>query len=574
MSGCDPGRAVAVHRRARGRRHPARLGHDPAHVTARRRRPDRLAVTKALTAIDPDHPELRAARELGIPVEPWQQVVADAAASRTLVAVAGTHGKSTTAGWLVHVLVAAGRDPSAFVGALLPPALTGGVAGDGASGSGADVRRRGRRVRRQLRPVPARRSRSSHAEWDHPDVFADADAVLRRVRRRGSARRAGRAATARRQRRRCRASRPSSSAWRDAWHVVAALAPVDGSADWRASARDGRRPASAVGRIVAERPGRDDARDRRPRRRWRTARDPAADRGPAQRRERARCRRGGAGARRRRRRRSAAAWRRSRASAGGWSSRARPAASSCYDDYGHHPTAIRATLAAVRQREPGRRVWAVYEPLTYHRTAAMLDDVRRRRSRRPTPSPSPTSGPAATPTRRSPGARRWPTAVAARRPEHPGRGAGLGRGDGGLAGRRGPSRRRRAGHGRRPELPDRRAACCERLGRRTRARRWTSTHAAGERPARALRARLGDVRRRRLDRAVHRGRRVSRGPVRAAAGRPQCDPRVLARGVRATGARRVHGRAPLGRRLRRCSPRWHASYIRRPIGHGSGSPAS
>jgi UDP-N-acetylmuramate--alanine ligase len=43
-----------------------------------------------------------------------------------------------------------------------------------------------------------------------------------------------------------------------------------------------------------------------------------------------------------------------------------------YDDYGHHPTAIRATLAAIRQREPGRRVWAVYEPLTYHRTAALL----------------------------------------------------------------------------------------------------------------------------------------------------------------------------------------------------------
>jgi len=44
-----------------------------------------------------------------------------------------------------------------------------------------------------------------------------------------------------------------------------------------------------------------------------------------------------------------------------------------YDDYGHHPTAIRETLAAIRQKEPGRRVWAVYEPLTYHRTAAMID---------------------------------------------------------------------------------------------------------------------------------------------------------------------------------------------------------
>jgi UDP-N-acetylmuramate--alanine ligase len=44
-----------------------------------------------------------------------------------------------------------------------------------------------------------------------------------------------------------------------------------------------------------------------------------------------------------------------------------------YDDYGHHPSAIRETLAAVRQREPGRRVWAVYEPLTFHRTAALLE---------------------------------------------------------------------------------------------------------------------------------------------------------------------------------------------------------
>ena len=43
------------------------------------------------------------------------------------------------------------------------------------------------------------------------------------------------------------------------------------------------------------------------------------------------------------------------------------------DDYGHHPTAVAATLAAARQRYPGRRLWAVYEPLTYHRTAAMLE---------------------------------------------------------------------------------------------------------------------------------------------------------------------------------------------------------
>ncbi len=51
------------------------------------------------------------------------------------------------------------------------------------------------------------------------------------------------------------------------------------------------------------------------------------------------------------------------------------------DDYGHHPTAIAATLEAVAQRYPGRRVWAVYEPLTFHRTAAMLESFAEALSR-------------------------------------------------------------------------------------------------------------------------------------------------------------------------------------------------
>jgi len=34
---------------------------------------------------------------------------------------------------------------------------------------------------------------------------------------------------------------------------------------------------------------------------------------------------------------------------------------------------MRLTFDAARRRYPDRRLWAVYEPLTYHRTAAMLD---------------------------------------------------------------------------------------------------------------------------------------------------------------------------------------------------------
>ena len=43
------------------------------------------------------------------------------------------------------------------------------------------------------------------------------------------------------------------------------------------------------------------------------------------------------------------------------------------DDYAHHPTEIRATLAAARQRYPGRRLWAVWQPHTYSRTRLLLD---------------------------------------------------------------------------------------------------------------------------------------------------------------------------------------------------------
>ncbi|HZY45906.1 MAG TPA: UDP-N-acetylmuramate--L-alanine ligase [Anaerolineae bacterium] len=43
------------------------------------------------------------------------------------------------------------------------------------------------------------------------------------------------------------------------------------------------------------------------------------------------------------------------------------------DDYGHHPTEIKATLAGARQRYPDRAIWAVFQPHTYSRTKTLLD---------------------------------------------------------------------------------------------------------------------------------------------------------------------------------------------------------
>ncbi len=44
------------------------------------------------------------------------------------------------------------------------------------------------------------------------------------------------------------------------------------------------------------------------------------------------------------------------------------------DDYGHHPTEIRTTLAAARARYPGRRIWAAWQPHTYSRTQLLFQE--------------------------------------------------------------------------------------------------------------------------------------------------------------------------------------------------------
>jgi UDP-N-acetylmuramate--alanine ligase len=44
------------------------------------------------------------------------------------------------------------------------------------------------------------------------------------------------------------------------------------------------------------------------------------------------------------------------------------------DDYAHHPTEIRVTLAAARQRFPGRRIWAVWQPHTFSRTKKLQSE--------------------------------------------------------------------------------------------------------------------------------------------------------------------------------------------------------
>lgn len=47
-----------------------------------------------------------------------------------------------------------------------------------------------------------------------------------------------------------------------------------------------------------------------------------------------------------------------------------------YDDYAHHPTAIAATLAALREVHQGKRIWAIVEPHGFARTSSLLNNYK------------------------------------------------------------------------------------------------------------------------------------------------------------------------------------------------------
>src|SRR5213595_1762380 len=84
-------------------------GHDPGHVAGARA----VVVTAAVPG---DHPELKRARALGVPVVRRADALSQAVAGGTVVAVAGTHGKTTTTVMVTEALAAAGRDPTGLAG--------------------------------------------------------------------------------------------------------------------------------------------------------------------------------------------------------------------------------------------------------------------------------------------------------------------------------------------------------------------------------------------------------------------------------------------------------------------------
>jgi UDP-N-acetylmuramate--alanine ligase len=147
--------------------------------------PDRCDLVIASAAIRTDHPELDAARKRGIDVLSYAECLGTVQAKHTGVSIAGTHGKSTTAAMLCHVLIEAGLDPSFIVGANCPQIGGGSRTGSPViPGHGPLAGRPGLLVAEACefnrsfhhhRPVIAS---IGNLEEDHLDVYKTLDAVV------------------------------------------------------------------------------------------------------------------------------------------------------------------------------------------------------------------------------------------------------------------------------------------------------------------------------------------------------------------------------------------------------------
>ena len=88
------------------------IGHDAANVAGA----DAVVVS---TAIAPDNPEVAVARERGIPIVPRALMLAELMRLKQGIAVAGTHGKTTTTSLIASVLAEGGLDPTFVIGGRL-----------------------------------------------------------------------------------------------------------------------------------------------------------------------------------------------------------------------------------------------------------------------------------------------------------------------------------------------------------------------------------------------------------------------------------------------------------------------
>ena len=303
---------------------------------------DLVVVTAAAPA---ENPEIAAAISAGRVVVKRARLLGALSDARRGVAVAGSHGKSTTSGMIVAALRALGADPCFAIGAVIA-----GVGANAAPGSGEAMVVEADEYDWSFLELHPDVAVVTNVDYDHPDLFPDAEgyaaafaAFVAGMQRDGTLVIA--------------ADDPGCHRLmaRDDWsppvnvvsfgETVAAEWRLEQTADgWRVTGADD----IAVPLVLAV-PGRHNVRNAAAALAVLVVLgyDAAA---------------------------AAAALEAYRGVGRRFETKGSERGVLVVDDYAHHPTEIAVTVGAAKERYPGRRLWAVFQPHTYSRTKALLHE--------------------------------------------------------------------------------------------------------------------------------------------------------------------------------------------------------
>ncbi len=300
------------------------------------------------SAIPEDNPEVQAARQRGIPVLKRADFLADLMQGRDCLAVAGTHGKTTTTAMLAWALTVLGQDPSYIIGG-----VSANLGNNAHAGQGRHFVIEADEYDRMFLGLRPSAAIVTNVEHDHPDCFptpADFEQAFRdfveRLRPEGfllvCGDDPGAAALGEHARALGRRVHPYGIAGPAEYRAVSLqTSPRGGGYTFRAL-----HAGQFLAEVSLQVPGRHNVRNALAVLGMlhqlgllveRAAEALGTFRGTGRRFEII-------------------------GEAGGVT---------VVDDYAHHPTEIAATLEAARSRFPGRRLWAVWQPHTYSRTRSL-----------------------------------------------------------------------------------------------------------------------------------------------------------------------------------------------------------
>lgn len=339
ISGSDRVRSVSIERLIRrGARVSTGPGAEPI--------PSEVELVVASAAIADEHAELDEARRRGIPVVKYAGMLGLLMDQREGVGVSGTHGKTTTTAWLTYTLQRAGLDPSFVVGG--EAAQLGGNAGVGAGRHFVAEACEYDRSFLNLRPKAAV---ILNIDQDHFDCYDDFPAILNAFRAFADGVRDDGLLLV-------NGDDPHCAGIVDGITTRVETFGFDEANTWRASdlrLREGRYEftiwcdGQRLDRVWLALPGRHNVANA------------LAVAGLAN--------------------HCGAAWEQIAAALRLFEGvkrrmqlRAELEGVRVVDDYAHHPTEVRATLAAVGERYAPQRLWCVFQPHQHSRLRALLDD--------------------------------------------------------------------------------------------------------------------------------------------------------------------------------------------------------